>query len=811
MKTNYNFIKSIIFILIGILYSNLIFSQDLADCNINVAELVVEQNGISASLQKTINFTNDCGCNGIGNCEIVRIDFPENFDCFGTVVALDNSILWFDDYFDIYDLPSCDYNGQDDIVFGQKSNYIAPVSTQVGGSYDILICAGEDLPSGQNSVTLDIFTSDLCFIVDCSLDNTPPVCGDANIVVTADPSIGFAEITFTDYVTDNCSINFSDGNDITNGEGVFNNEILVCNTTTEFEVAFFDDAGNQILCNYQISVECSDCENVAIDFDGVDDYIEFNSPLVGNQNYTIEMWVKSESVSTGECRNNDSSSLDWILAFDDNDLGIVDCDGGYRVVFAPLCPSGNNLCSSLDDRPLDDGQWHHLAISEGDPGGFRVYYDGEKFTNFSFDNYDLGGIIRLGSQFGNQGGNKFKGTIDEVRIWDHIRTEEEVMEHYNCKIDPTTAGLITYYDFSDGIPNGDNSGLIQINDNSANGNNATLFNFNGVGSSSNFVSGIDELCNSCGGNSVECSSNQAIDFDGVDDIISLDNVEISSDFTVGCWFKTSQDNGGSEDRFFGFGNSPRLEVGVDFDGSLWFFDELGGLSTFLNVRDNLWHHVAVVGTGSTRKIYFDFQMLGEFDSQPPNYGPNLKLGSWSPNNLSGTAFWGQLDDFRFYSEAFDSNDICAEFSSTPLVGLGTLQVYMDFEQGSALGNNSSISTAVNLGVGPNGVFNSFSMNGETSNFICADYDAACLTSVNDIYNVISIYPNPSKDILFLESLNNEVNIYNIITLTGKVVSSGKLSEDLTTEVDISVLEPGVYFVKTYNMEGAQGTLKFVKN
>ena len=65
--------------------------------------------------------------------------------------------------------------------------------------------------------------------------------------------------------------------------------------------------------------------------------------------------------------------------------------------------------------------------------------------------------------------------------------------------------------------------------------------------------------------------------------------------------------------------------------------------------------------------------------------------------------------------------------------------------------------------------------------------------------------------MFLESLNNEVNIYNIITLTGKVVSSGKLSEDLTTEVDISVLEPGVYFVKTYNMEGAQGTLKFVKN
>lgn len=647
---------------------------------------------------------------------------------------------------------------------------------------------------------------------ECDNDIQPPVCLDANIAITGDANIGFATITFTDYVSDNCSINFSDGNDITHGAGIFNTENLACNTITEFEAAFYDDANNQVICNYTVNVECSACENTALDFDGVDDYVEFNSPLVGNQNYTIEMWVKSESVSTGECWNNSSDNLDWILAFDDNDLGIVDCDGGYRVVFAPLCPSGNNLCSSLDDRPLDDDEWHHLAISEGDPGGFRVYYDGVKFTNFSWEDYDLGGMIRLGSQFGNQGGNKFKGKIDEFRIWDHIRSEDEILENYNCKINPSTAGLVTYYDFSDGLANGDNSTVSQLNDISGNGNSGTLTNFNGTGTSSNFVMGIEELCNSCGGESVVCPTNQVMDFDGIDDVISLNSVAISTDFTVGCWFKTSQDNGGAEDRFFGFGNSPRLEVGVDFVGDLWFYDELGAQNSFFNVRDDIWHHVAVVGLGPNRNIYFDFELLQEFNSQDPNYGPNLKLGSWSPENLSSTAFWGQLDDFRLYNEAFSSSDICEQFSSLPQQGQNNLQVHIDFEEGMAEGNNQGDGVVSNLGNGPDGVLNSFALNGSSSNYICGDYSIDCTTSVDENFedDNISLYPNPVKDLLLIDSDGYKISSYGIISTNGKVVSQSKFKDGSFNQINTSEIHSGIYLLQLFGVKGDRKILKFIK-
>lgn len=200
------------------------------------------------------------------------------------------------------------------------------------------------------------------------------------------------------------------------------------------------------------------CRNVGVHLDGTNDYIELKSPYSGNQPITIEMWVQSQSSSTGACSNASSVNLDWILAFDDNNLGIVDCDGDLRVVFRPLCPSGNALCSGLPTKPIDDNKWHHIAITLSPVSGFRVYFDGVRIASFGHSAYDLAGTIRLGRYFGNNGpGNHYKGEIDEFRLWDLVKTDAQILESYKCKLAGNEANLLVYFDFEEGIAGGNNT------------------------------------------------------------------------------------------------------------------------------------------------------------------------------------------------------------------------------------------------------------------------------------------------------------------------------------------------------------------
>jgi len=81
-------------------------------------------------------------------------------------------------------------------------------------------------------------------------------------------------------------------------------------------------------------------------------------------------------------------------------------------------------------------------------------------------------------------------------------------------------------------------------------------------------------------------------------------------------------------------------------------------------------------------------------------------------------------------------------------------------------------------------------------------------SVNEFENknIITVYPNPVKDVLQIEFINdNVVNAsFQIIDLNGRVLVEGNLTSQ-TTKIDITNLSKGVYVVKTNKF-----TRKFVK-
>ena len=202
--------------------------------------------------------------------------------------------------------------------------------------------------------------------------------------------------------------------------------------------------------------------NTAIRMDGVDDYIEFPSPYSVDQPLTIEMWILSQSTSMGNCNASNSENLDWILAFDDNGMGIVDCSGNLRFVFKPLCPFGNGVCSGLPPKPIDDTAWHHVAFSMSPSTGLKIYFDGKSFLTLGYSSYNFDGMVRLGRYFGTGLGNSFRGKMDEVRFWNVVRTDSEISENYQCKIQSDESTLIAYFDFEDGVPNEDNTSVKKV-------------------------------------------------------------------------------------------------------------------------------------------------------------------------------------------------------------------------------------------------------------------------------------------------------------------------------------------------------------
>ncbi len=109
----------------------------------------------------------------------------------------------------------------------------------------------------------------------------------------------------------------------------------------------------------------------------------------------------------------------------------------------------------------------------------RSFYD---FTNTT--------KMRIGSSI--CGGNTIPGDLDEVRIWDIVRTSEEIMGFKDAVLPPSASGLIAYYDFDNqnAVGGGNNSGETTLEDRTANNNDGTLQNFTLDGATSNWLVGF---------------------------------------------------------------------------------------------------------------------------------------------------------------------------------------------------------------------------------------------------------------------------------------------------------------------------------
>ncbi|WP_300687948.1 LamG-like jellyroll fold domain-containing protein [Chryseobacterium sp.] len=214
-------------------------------------------------------------------------------------------------------------------------------------------------------------------------------------------------------------------------------------------------------------------QGTALDFDGVNDYVNCGNILPVS--YTKEAWIYVKSLNT---QNN-------IISGGDSD--------GLHAFWIPnnsgkLSAGHNGDWFAVEDSvPLSINTWYHVAVTyDAAAATLKLYKDGQLVsTNTDVDPVEGGNMVRLGAF--NDAVNSFTGTMDEVRIWNRALSPGEITNHMNCELPGPETGLMAYYKFNQGIANANNASVTTLQDSSGNNYNGALNGFALNGNSSNWV------------------------------------------------------------------------------------------------------------------------------------------------------------------------------------------------------------------------------------------------------------------------------------------------------------------------------------
>jgi hypothetical protein len=193
----------------------------------------------------------------------------------------------------------------------------------------------------------------------------------------------------------------------------------------------------------------------ALKFDGVDDYVNAGNNFALTS-YTKEVWVKWDGI-TGQ-NNVISGDLSNPHAF-------------WAVGGNMRAGHGSPFSTVGDGEDWVPDVWYHFAVSYNGTTGEMKFYEYGVLTEQNLD--DPGFVLTqiYLAAFPVEGDlNQLGGTMDDVRIWDHVRTDEEIAANYDACLNGTEEGLVAFYDFEDG------PGSDIVADLTGNGNDGTLVN-----------------------------------------------------------------------------------------------------------------------------------------------------------------------------------------------------------------------------------------------------------------------------------------------------------------------------------------------
>ena len=207
-------------------------------------------------------------------------------------------------------------------------------------------------------------------------------------------------------------------------------------------------------------------------FDGVDDYVDCGTDASLNitGDITVEAWIYSTRTNQHYWRR--IVEKDWATSYF---LGSGDGSSTNAISFGMDANGDGANILQTGDNVISPNQWYHIA-GTWDGSTLSIYVNGILEASMPWSNTVDGSTnsTLIGRYYGS-GAYYFAGYIDDVRIWDVARTQDEIRTdmHRELQFPTLEANLVAYYKFNQ------TTGTI-LPDKSSNSNNGTLFNMNPV-------------------------------------------------------------------------------------------------------------------------------------------------------------------------------------------------------------------------------------------------------------------------------------------------------------------------------------------
>jgi len=358
--------------------------------------------------------------------------------------------------------------------------------------------------------------------------------------------------------------------------------------------------------------------------------------------------------------------------------------------------------------------WQHYAVTYDDSTqAMTLYRNGEAVSEKIGVAPQSNTSVQLG-QYDDC--CQFLGMMDEVRIWDHARPGADIAADYNKALKGTEPGLLAYYNFNQGIANGDNRAIQTVSDLTGQHDGVLKGFALTANATSNFVASDPNV----GQQAATTTAGNALHLDGSNDFI--DAMATSTGLpqgreprTMEVWVKTKQTKVGNILSWGRRATHMRNSMAV-INGKLAFIGQSLDFRSNTPINDGEWHHVALAYDGANWAIYVDGQADGTNAADPNTTDQNLKIGNISaPSN--GEYFNGTMDELRIWKVAKTAEEIAAHMN-TELTGKEEgLVAYYNFNQGVAGGDNSTVTTLMDQAGENNGTLSGFSLMGDQSNFV----------------------------------------------------------------------------------------------
>jgi CSLREA domain-containing protein len=378
--------------------------------------------------------------------------------------------------------------------------------------------------------------------------------------------------------------------------------------------------------------------NQAFSFDGADtSYVEVpDSASLDSTTGTWDFWIKTTQTTGGGnpigimSKANSVASLSGATVFTST--------GTISVTFKDDTGGSGHEWNVDGTRIINDGQWHHVAITFQAGGTANLYTDGTLDGNAPIGNFTLGAFPLRLARNTDTFWQAFNGQLDEVEVFNVELSASDVANIYNASFagkcrtcTPPPGGMVSWYS-AEGNANdisGPNNGTFNGTPAYATGKVGQAFSFDGT--QANYVS-------------VPANSNLQLTQLTVD-------AWIYPTTTTGVQYFLDKGDNGGENYLLALTSDHKLEFDFNIGGH-------HALDSTAPIPANVWSHVTGTYDGAILKLYINGSLDGTLAATvgAPSGGQRLTIGVRSDGS---SPFQGLVDEVEIFDHALSPAEVAA--------------------------------------------------------------------------------------------------------------------------------------------------------